>query len=151
MELSNVLRLETGSLIPFAIMHCPPANAVQFQELQRSFSHHIARTRAGDLAEAAVRTIVALLVLLVAVTLAVQNAAMVTVKVFVWQMQASLAIVVGACVFAGVLIGVLISAPRLRRMRRDHRRLRARLSELGEDPDTEPSDPVTPTRSWWTR
>lgn len=90
------------------------------------------------------RTIIAFVVLLLAVILAVQNAGVVTITILAWRAQASLAIVVGVCLTAGVLVGVLISTPRLRRMRADQKRLRTRLAELGVDPDEEAAEPPAP-------
>jgi lipopolysaccharide assembly protein A len=77
-----------------------------------------------------VRTILILLLVLAAVSFAVQNADVVTVDVLFWKVNASLAIVVALCVTAGALLGGLISVPRLYRMRAEQRRLRAQLAAV---------------------
>ena len=76
------------------------------------------------------RTILILVLVLAAVLFAVQNADVVTVDVLFWKLDASLAIVVALCVTAGTLLGVLISVPRIYRMRAEQRRLRAQLAEI---------------------
>lgn len=65
-----------------------------------------------------------------AVILAVQNAGVVTVTIFVWHIQASLAIVIGACVALGAVAGALVALPRLYSMRVRERRFRAQLADL---------------------
>lgn len=71
-----------------------------------------------------------LLLVFAAVIFAVQNADVVTVDVLFWKVDASLAIVVALCVTAGMLLGALISVPRIYRMRTEQRRLRAQLAEV---------------------
>ena len=68
------------------------------------------------------RTIILLILMLVAVIFAVQNADRVAVDVLFWRLDASLAIVIALCVATGVLVGVLITVPRIYRMRADQRR-----------------------------
>lgn len=91
------------------------------------------------------RTIFLLMALLAAVVLAVQNAAVVTVELFVWRIEASLAVVIAACFAIGVAAGVLLVMPKLYRARADRRRLRAQLQDLGAEehagPTAVPSSP----------
>ena len=61
------------------------------------------------------RTATLLILMLVAVIFAVQNAAKVAVDVL-FRRLASLAIVIALCVATGVLVGVLITVPRIYRM-----------------------------------
>jgi uncharacterized integral membrane protein len=77
-----------------------------------------------------VRTILLLILMLLAVIFAVQNADRVAVDLLFWRLDASLAIVIALCVATGVLVGVLITVPRIYRMRADQRRLRAQLAGL---------------------
>ena len=77
-----------------------------------------------------VRTITLLILMVVAVIFAVQNAGRVAVDVLFWRLDASLAVVIALCVATGVLVGVLITVPRMYRMRADQRRLRAQLAGL---------------------
>lgn len=76
------------------------------------------------------RTVLVLLLVFAAVIFAVQNADVVTIDVLFWKLDASLAIVVALCVTAGMLLGALISVPRIYRMRTEQRRLRAQLAEV---------------------
>ena len=76
------------------------------------------------------RTITLLILMVVAVIFAVQNAGRVAVDVLFWRLDASLAVVIALCVATGVLVGVLITVPRMYRMRADQRRLRAQLAGL---------------------
>lgn len=76
------------------------------------------------------RTFFVLALTFTAVILAVQNAGVVTVTIFVWHIQASLAIVIGACVALGAVAGALVALPRLYSMRVRERRFRAQLADL---------------------
>ena len=76
------------------------------------------------------RTVLILGLMLTAVIFAVQNADVVSVDFLFWKLDASLAILAALCVTLGVLLGVLISVPRIYRMRADQRRLRAQLAQL---------------------
>jgi putative membrane protein len=86
------------------------------------------------------RTIILLTLMLAAVTFAVQNADRVTVDVLFWRLDASLAIVVALCVAAGVLLGILITAPRIYRMRADQRRLRTQLAQFDGSTTSQAAD-----------
>jgi lipopolysaccharide assembly protein A len=82
-----------------------------------------------------------LVLVVAAVIFAVQNATTVTITVFFWHLQASLAIVVAVCVLMGALGGLLVLTPRLYRMRADRRHLRALLANLAAEdvPDESPA------------
>lgn len=101
------------------------------------------------------RTIILLTLMLVAVIFAVQNADVVAIDVLFWKVNASLAIVIALCVTAGVIVGLLISLPRIYRMRTDHRRLRAQLAELNDPVTSQTSEPnlrsPPPPASLWSR
>jgi lipopolysaccharide assembly protein A len=92
------------------------------------------------------RTIILLTLMLAAVTFAVQNADRVTVDVLFWRLDASLAIVVALCVTAGVLLGILLTVPRIYRMRADQRRLRTQLAQF-DNPTTSQAADATKFRS----
>jgi uncharacterized integral membrane protein len=79
------------------------------------------------------RIVLVLLLMIAAVIFAVQNATMVSVTVLTWRFEASLAVIVVVCLALGAIGGVLISVPRLYRMRAHEKKLRARLADLGED------------------
>jgi putative membrane protein len=92
------------------------------------------------------RIVLLLIMLLAAVVLAVQNASAVTVDLFLWRIEASLAVVTASCFAVGVAAGVLLALPKLYRARSDRRRLRARLRELGIDDELD-SAAVSPSLS----
>jgi putative membrane protein len=83
------------------------------------------------------RLILLLLVMLAAVTFAAQNAGPVTIDVFAWRIDASLAIVIASCFAMGVVAGILFAAPTLYRMRAQRRRLQAQLADLGAEDQSE--------------
>ncbi len=92
------------------------------------------------------RTIILLALMLAATIFAVQNADVVRIDVLFWQLNASLAIVIALCVTAGVLVGILISVPRIYRMRADQRRLRAQLAGLSASANTSETKFSPPTQ-----
>lgn len=79
------------------------------------------------------RLILLLLVMLGAVIFAAQNASPVTIDLFAWRIDASLAIVIASCFAIGVVAGILFAAPTLYRMRAHRRRLQAQLADLGAE------------------
>ncbi len=72
----------------------------------------------------------ALLIALVAVIFAVQNTALVTVSLFVWDFNNSLAIIILLTLFAGVLISILMASPGLIKSRLTRTNLRKKNKEL---------------------
>jgi uncharacterized integral membrane protein len=80
-----------------------------------------------------VSLLLVLVLMLAAVIFAVQNATTVTITVFFWRLQASLATIAAVCVLVGALGGLLVSIPRLYRMRADRRRLRTLLADLAAE------------------
>lgn len=70
--------------------------------------------------------------LVIAVLLAVENAAAVTVNLLAWQLEASLAVIIVLCFALGALGALLAMLPHLRRSRHDERLLRVRVAELEE-------------------
>jgi len=78
-----------------------------------------------------VRLLVLLVVVIAAVIFAVQNAAVVTINLFFWHINSSLAVVIALCFAIGGIAGVLFVMPRLYRMRSNQRQLRAQLADLG--------------------
>lgn len=85
------------------------------------------------------RIALVLLLLLTAVILAVQNAAVVTVTFVFWRVEASLAVIVALCFAIGAIGGVLAAMPRLYRMRAHERQLRAQLATLETGTTREPA------------
>jgi lipopolysaccharide assembly protein A len=79
-----------------------------------------------------------LLVMLVAVIFAAQNAKPVSIDIFIWRIDASLAVVIASCFAIGVIAGVLFAVPTLYRMRSHKRRLQTQLADLGAEDLTEP-------------
>ncbi len=74
--------------------------------------------------------LVALVIVVAAVILAVQNASGVTLELFFWQMEAPLAVLIALSFAAGAFVSWLISMLRLRRMRSHERLLMAQLADL---------------------
>lgn len=90
------------------------------------------------------RLIFALIGMMVAVTFAVQNAAPVAIKVFFWQLEASLAIVVTVCFALGAIVAGIAVIPEIYKRRSGERRLQAKLASLeAERPSTQAAS-VTP-------
>lgn len=76
------------------------------------------------------RLFVIIVVIFAGVVLAVQNASAVSVQFFFWQGQASLALIVTLCFAIGALLSLLVSMPRIYRMRAHERSLRDRIAQL---------------------
>ena len=74
--------------------------------------------------------LIALVTVVAAVILAVQNASGVTVELFFWQMEAPLAVLIALSFAAGAFVSWLISMLRLRRMRSRERLLMAQLADV---------------------
>lgn len=81
--------------------------------------------------ENVMRLLIVLVVGVVAVVFAVQNVVVVPISVLFWRVEASLAVVIAVCVVLGALLGVLVSVPRILRMRTRERNLRTQLADLG--------------------
>lgn len=77
------------------------------------------------------RLILVLIVVLVAVVFAAQNATPVTIDLFFWRIDSSLAVVIASCFAIGIIAGILFAVPSLYRMRSHRRRLQAQLAEAG--------------------
>lgn len=90
------------------------------------------------------RIVLALLLLFAAVILAVQNATAVTISFWFWRVDAPLAIIVALSFALGAVGGILLSAPRLYRMRSHERQLRAQLADLDRDEPPRDALPTTP-------
>lgn len=86
------------------------------------------------------RLILALIGMLVAVIFAVQNAMPVTIKVFFWQLEASLAVVVAVCFALGAIVAAFAVMPEIYKRRSGEKRLQARLATMQ-------SRESTPTRA----
>lgn len=104
------------------------------------------------------RLAITLIIVVLSVVFAVQNADVVTLSVFFWRMEASLAVIIALCFVIGALIAALALTPQLYRRRADERRLRRQLDELNgressagqrDAPDDEPNDalPVASLRT----
>lgn len=87
------------------------------------------------------RLIFLLIVMLVAVIFAAQNATPVTIDLFLWRIDSSLAVVIATCFAIGIIAGILFAVPSLYRMRSHRRRLQAQLAEAGATAESE-SAPV---------
>lgn len=87
--------------------------------------------------------ILALLVAIVAVIFAVQNAASITVSFLVWQFGASLALVLLLAVAVGVLLVMLVTAPGNIRNSWNLSRLKKRVAELEAEVQTERTKAAT--------
>ena len=92
------------------------------------------------------RFIVVLLLLVLAVVFAVQNATMVTLTAFFWQLDASLAVIIVLCFAVGAIVATLALLPSLYRHRTEHRRLQSRLATL-ERTNASTTAPTTTTES----
>lgn len=75
------------------------------------------------------RLVLALVAILIAVVLALQNAPAVIIRLFFWQVEAPLAVVIAVSFAAGIAISLLASMPQLRRMRARERQLLAKVSD----------------------
>ncbi len=79
------------------------------------------------------RFFVVFVILIAAMTFAVQNSPAVTINLFVWRFDAPLGLVITACFAAGALISLLAALPQLYRLShtRSHERLlTAQLADL---------------------
>jgi uncharacterized integral membrane protein len=74
--------------------------------------------------------ILALTIALLAVVFAVQNVTPVTVVLFAWVFQGSVALVVLVALMTGAVVGILASLPAMLRTRRHSARLRRQITEL---------------------
>ncbi|SCY44513.1 putative membrane protein [Nitrosospira sp. Nl5] len=74
--------------------------------------------------------IVALIIVLLTVMFAVQNAVSVSVVFFMWRVDASLAVVIAACFGLGALIGALVTVPTMLRERISISRLHKQVETL---------------------
>jgi putative membrane protein len=80
--------------------------------------------------EGAMRFVLILLGMIVAVIFAVQNAMPVNIRLFLWNLNASLAIVVAICFALGAIVAGLMLMPEMFRHRSGERRLQARIADL---------------------
>lgn len=87
--------------------------------------------------------ILALLVAIIAVIFAVQNAATITVSFLIWQFDASLALVLLLAVAMGVLLAMLVTAPGNIRNSWNLSRLKKRVSQLETEVQTEHTKAAT--------
>jgi uncharacterized integral membrane protein len=71
-----------------------------------------------------------LILMVLAVALAAQNADVATINVFWWELRASIALIVVVCFVFGALVTGLVLAPQLYRRRASERALRARIATL---------------------
>lgn len=72
-------------------------------------------------------------IVIAAITFAVQNAPAVTINLFLWRFDASLALIITACFAAGALMSLIASIPhlyQLYRMRSHERLLMSQLEDL---------------------
>lgn len=76
------------------------------------------------------RLVVVLLALILAVVFAVQNATMVTLTVFAWQLNASLAVIIVLCFAIGAIAASVALLPGVYRERNKARRLQSELAAL---------------------
>ena len=81
-----------------------------------------------------------LTVMILAVMFAVQNAEVVSLDVFFWTLNASLAVIIVLCFAVGALLTALAMAPGMYRSRSGARRLQARVTEL--ENTARPDDPA---------
>lgn len=79
--------------------------------------------------------IAALIIVFLIVMFAVQNAVAVSVVFFLWRVDASLALVIAACVGIGALIGALVTVPTMLRERISISRLRKQVETLRAEND----------------
>ena len=76
------------------------------------------------------RLVLVILLIVVAVVLAVQNADVVAINVLWWELRASLAVIIVTGLALGALTALLALAPKLYRQRKSERSLRARIVTL---------------------
>ena len=81
------------------------------------------------------RFFLVIVVVVLAVLFAVQNYSMVSLRFFVWHLDASLAVVIVACLAIGALVSALAFVPDMLRRRSTIRRLERRVRELETDAD----------------
>ena len=97
------------------------------------------------------RMVLVLIVLVLAVIFAVQNATPVTLNAFTWRLDASLAVIIVLCFAVGAVVAALALMPDIIRHRSNARRLKHRVAELEDTittsslPATTPNSAVTPT------
>lgn len=84
------------------------------------------------------RLVLALIVALIAVVLAVQNAPAVIIRLFFWQVEAPLAVIIAVSFAAGIVVSLLASVPKFRRMRAHERELSARAADASVPTKTTP-------------
>ncbi|MFW6359313.1 MAG: LapA family protein [Chroococcales cyanobacterium] len=78
--------------------------------------------------------VLALVIALITVIFALQNATLVIVNFFAWEFEASLALVLICTLVVGVVIGLLVSVPSGLRHKLRANRYRKRLIELENSP-----------------
>ena len=76
------------------------------------------------------RLVVVLAIVVLAVILAAQNARVVSLSLFIWTLEASLAVIIALCCASGALIAALAMAPGMFRRRADQRKLHKRIADL---------------------
>jgi uncharacterized integral membrane protein len=76
------------------------------------------------------RLALVLILVVLAVVLAVQNANVVSVSVFAWRLEASLAVIIALCFLIGAMVAALALAPGIYRRRADQRKLHRRIADL---------------------
>lgn len=67
--------------------------------------------------------IIAALLILIVVAFAVQNAAEMTIHFMVWELNMSMALVLVITLLLGILMGILVSTPRILKYRKEITRL----------------------------
>jgi uncharacterized integral membrane protein len=80
------------------------------------------------------RLTVILAIVVLAVVFAVQNADIVTLSIFAWRLDASLAVIIVLCIAVGAVIAALALAPQIYRRRAEEHRLRRQIAELDRAP-----------------
>jgi len=93
------------------------------------------------------RVLLVVLLMLAGAVFAVQNAAVVSVTVFLWRFEASLAIVIGVCVAFGTALGALVALPSLHRKSEHETSIQAQLAELDATDALNDSAGATPQDS----
>ena len=97
------------------------------------------------------RSIFVVILMLIAVVLAVQNAEVAAISVFWWEIRASLAVILVVSFTLGALAAALVFAPDLYRRRVRERRLRERIATLEASASSAPvydtPSPLSPTTS----
>ncbi|MGD9842109.1 MAG: lipopolysaccharide assembly LapA domain-containing protein [Steroidobacteraceae bacterium] len=81
------------------------------------------------------RTLFVLTLIVLATVFAVQNANIVTIVIYLWRVEASLAVVIAVCFAAGGIVAAIVLVPSMVRRHVEAKRLRTQIASLNTQSD----------------